>query len=326
MKILVTGGLGLIGHNVVAYLEALGHEPVVMDIKTGYNQTPHAHLQYLLTCRSKKIKTNHVYTFDIVAKGDIDWIDWIMKKHDIEMVIHLASYPRQKLVNMEPAQASRVMIEGLTNVLETSRRNRIKKFVFISSSMVYGDFKDDIKEDTICKPQGQYGILKLAGEMLVKDYCRTSDLKYTIIRPSAVYGPLDVEDRVVAKFILTAMNDSVLKVNGANELLDFTYVDDAAKGIVDATLSNNTDNKIYNLTKSHSHTLLDAAKLAIKIVGKGKIEVKEKDLDFPSRGALNIDAAKKDFGYNPKIDVEEGFENYYKWLQYSPFWVSKTIR
>jgi nucleoside-diphosphate-sugar epimerase len=326
MKILVTGGLGLIGHNVVAKLEELGHEPVILDTKTGYNQTPHAHLHYLLESRSKKIKTNHVYTFDIVPKGDINWIDWLMKKHEIEMVIHLASYPRQKLVNIDPIAASRVMIEGLINVLKTSKQNGIKKFVFISSSMVYGDFKDDVKEDVICKPQGQYGILKLAGEMLVKDYCRASDLKYTIIRPSAVYGPLDVEDRVVAKFILNAMADGVLKVNGANESLDFTYVDDAAQGIVNAALSDNTNNKTYNITKSHSYTLLNAANLAIKIVGKGSVEVKEKDLDFPSRGALNIDAAKNDFGYDPKIDVEEGFENYYKWLQNSPFWVGKTIR
>jgi nucleoside-diphosphate-sugar epimerase len=191
--------------------------------------------------------------------------------------------------------------------------------------MVYGDFTDDVTEDAICNPQGQYGIMKLAGEWLVKDYTRSCGMAHTIIRPSAVYGPLDVEDRVIAKFMLTAMRDGTLKVNGAGETLDFTYVDDAANGITAAALSDNTDNKTYNITKSHSRTLLDAAQLAVKIVGKGNIEVRDKDADFPSRGALNIDAARRDFGYDPKVDVEEGFQKYYDWLNNSPFWASKTV-
>jgi nucleoside-diphosphate-sugar epimerase len=123
--------------------------------------------------------------------------------------------------------------------------------------------------------------------------------------------------------MLTAMRDGTLKVNGANETLDFTYVEDAADGIVAAALSPNTNNKTYNITKSHSRSLLDAANLAVKIAGKGKIEVKDKDADFPSRGALNIDAARKDFGYDPKTDVEEGFQKYYDWLSTSSYWQDK---
>jgi len=123
--------------------------------------------------------------------------------------------------------------------------------------------------------------------------------------------------------MLTAMRGGVLNVNGAGETLDFTYVDDAANGIVAAALSNNTNNKTYNITKSHSRTLLEAAELAVKIVGKGSINVRDKDADFPSRGALNIDAAKRDFGFDPKVDVEEGFQKYYDWLSASDFWKNK---
>jgi nucleoside-diphosphate-sugar epimerase len=165
--------------------------------------------------------------------------------------------------------------------------------------------------------------MKLAGEWLVRDYCRRAGLVGTIIRPSAVYGPLDVEDRVIAKFMLTAMRGGTLNVNGAGETLDFTYVEDAADGIVAAALSDNTENKTYNITKSHSRTLLDAAQLAVKIAGNGTINVRDKDADFPSRGALNIDAARRDFGYDPKVDVEEGFERYYEWLSNSRYWSSK---
>jgi nucleoside-diphosphate-sugar epimerase len=232
----------------------------------------------------------------------------------------MASFPRQKVVNAHPGRGSRTMSEGLLNLLDLSDKYEVRKFIYISSSMVYGDFKDDVKEDYDCKPQGQYGILKLAGEWLVKDYARRTNLAYTIIRPSAVYGPLDVEDRVISKFILRAMRGDTLKVNGAGETLDFTYVDDAADGIVAAALSDNTENKTYNITKSHSHTLLDAANLAVKVAGNGYIDIGERDLDFPRRGALNIDAARKDFEFDPKVDVEEGFQIYYDWLSTSEYW------
>ena len=235
----------------------------------------------------------------------------------------MASFPRQKVVNANPAAGSRVMSEGLLNLLEASNKYDVRKFIYMSSSMVYGDFTDDVTEDAICKPQGQYGIMKLAGEWLVKDYTRKSNLVHTIIRPSAVYGPLDVEDRVISKFLLTAMRGETLKVNGEKETLDFTYVEDAADGIVAATLSDNTENKTYNITKSHSVTLLNAAHLAIKLAGGGTLVVKNKDADFPSRGSLNIDAARKDFGYDPKVDVEEGFNYYYEWLSTSKYWQTK---
>jgi nucleoside-diphosphate-sugar epimerase len=191
--------------------------------------------------------------------------------------------------------------------------------------MVYGDFTDDVAEDAVCRPQGQYGIMKLAGEWLVRDYTRSSGMAHTIIRPSAVYGPVDVEDRVIAKFMLTAMRGGTLKVNGAGETLDFTYVDDAATGIVAATLSDNTNNRTYNITKSHSRSLLDAANLAVKIAGQGTIEVKNRDANFPSRGALNIDAARRDFGYFPQVDIEEGFQAYYEWINNSVYWSQKTV-
>jgi UDP-glucose 4-epimerase len=293
-----------------------------MDIQTNYGIIPQEEIDYLMDERLKKIQdVGGMYNYDIC---DPKRMSTVFNIEQPEIVIHMASFPRQKVVNANPAWGSRVMSEGLLNLLEASKNFEVRKFVYISSSMVYGDFTDDVTEDAICKPQGQYGIMKLAGEWLVKDYTRRDNISHTIIRPSAVYGPLDVEDRVIAKFMLTAMRGGTLNVNGAGETLDFTYVEDAADGIVGAALSDNTDNKTYNITKSHSRTLLDAANLAVKIAGKGTINVRDKDADFPSRGALNIDAARRDFGYDPKVDVEEGFQKYYDWLSTSEFWAKKN--
>ena len=322
MKILVTGGMGLIGHNVVQRLNRLDHFVSIIDNETNYGIIPQAEIDYLMEERGMKIGCQHLYKASIESA---DTIDYVIRVQQPEVIVHMASFPRQKVVNANPAHGADVMMRGLINVLESAKRYGVRRFVYMSSSMVYGDFADQVTEDAVCSPIGQYGIMKLAGEWLVKDYARRTGMEYVILRPSAVYGPLDVEDRVVAKFMLRAMRGEILNVNGASETLDFTYVDDAADGVVAAALEAGAANDTYNITKSHSVSLLQAAEMIVKIVGSGTIECRDKDADFPSRGALNIDKARQILGFDPKVDVEEGFQNYYHWLDNSLYWSPKTV-
>lgn len=320
MKILVTGAAGFIGHNVVRFLEQQGHECFGIDSRTDYGFIPKAELDYLIKERCKRIQAlPHVIDIREAEK-----IKQFVGLFNIQTVVHLASFPRQKVVNANPAQGSRVMSEGLLNLLEASVSNNVKKFVYVSSSMVYGNFKDTyfdgVDESHPTDPIGQYGIMKLAGEWLVKDYSRRTGMLHTIIRPSAVYGPLDVEDRVVSKFLLTAMRGGEIQVNGGNEQLDFTFVDDATQGIVRASTSDNTNNTTYNITRGQSHTLLEAAELAVQIAGQGTIKVNPTDNTFPSRGQLNITRACQDFGYAPTTNIEQGFREYHDWLKNSIYW------
>jgi nucleoside-diphosphate-sugar epimerase len=321
MKILVTGAAGFIGHNVVRFLEQQGHECFGIDSKTDYGFIPKAELDYLFKERSARIRAlPHVVDIRDSAK-----INQFVGTFSIHTIVHLASFPRQKVVEQNPALASEVMATGLINLLEAAVMHQVKKFVYISSSMVYGDFETDVKEDAVCNPIGQYGIMKYMGEKLVEDYARKHGFEYVIIRPSAVYGEYDVEDRVVSKFMLSAMRGDTLKVKGANEVLDFTYVEDAAMGIAQAAVSKNTTNKIYNITRSakQQYTLKDAAELAISIAGQGTLKIQDRDLSFPKRGRLDIGRAVADFGYAPTVDVEEGFRRYYKWFKSSPYWQEK---
>ena len=318
MNILVTGGYGLIGHNVVQRLVAQGPYTVsILDNKTNYGIIPQAELKYLMGERRAKINDHPCWLRSIENANSVNRVIITQRP---EVVVHMASFPRQKVVNADPAAGADVMMRGLINLLESAKSHGVRRFVYISSSMVYGDFTDQVREDAPCDPQGQYGIMKLAGEWLVKDYARRTGMEYVVLRPSAVYGPLDVEDRVVAKFMLAAMRGGVLKVNGAGETLDFTYVDDAADGVVAAATRIMARNNTYNITKSHSVSLLEAAEMIVKIVGRGTIEVRDKDADFPSRGALNIDRARTILGFDPKVDVEQGFEKYYEWLSTSTYW------
>ena len=261
--------------------------------------------------------TNKLYdNIDIRAS----YIQVVFDKYKPDLVIHLASMPNQKIVSTDPTLAANTMIEGLINVCEQARTHNVKRFVYISSSMVYGDFVDGIKEDAICSPKGLYGVLKFAGEKIVEDYGRSGCFEHVIIRPSAVYGPHDIQDRVISKFIIAALKNKTLKVKGPDERLDFTYVEDTASGIVGASLSDATIGKIYNITRGCSRSLMEAAELAVRIAGTGKIEIEEHDKSFPKRGSLNIDAARNDFGFAPKIDIEEGFQKYYDYLTHNSFW------
>lgn len=316
MKYLVTGGSGFIGHNVVRILESQGHECYVIDTETDYGFIPKAELDYLITNRHKRFNAK-VRKIDI---RDTDFLNTIIRTYEIDTVIHLASFPRQKVVEQNPLLASDVMSNGLVSLLEASRKNNVKKFVYISSSMVYGDFTADVLEAHICRPQGQYGIMKLMGEKLVEDYHRLGAFDYSIIRPSAVYGEWDVEDRVVSKFMTMAMRGETLKVKGADEVLDFTYVEDTAMGIVLAATNDRANGQVYNITRSDDkqYTLKDAAELAIRIAGKGDLIIADRDLSFPKRGRLSIMKAQRDLGYTPKVNVEEGFQRYYDWYSKNP--------
>ena len=316
MKVLVTGGAGFIGHNVVHILESQGHECIVIDTCTDYGFIPKEELTYLVDNRLKRIKSR-IRSIDI---RESTFVDTIFKTYEPEVVIHMASFPRQKVVEQNPVLASDVMSNGLINLLEKSKKYAVKKFVYISSSMVYGDFETDVDETAQCNPIGQYGIMKFMGEKLVEDYSRRGCFDHVVIRPSAVYGEWDVEDRVVSKFMTKAMRGEILKVNGPDEVLDFTYVEDTAQGIVLAATKGSANGNIYNITRSEQRqwNLKDAAELAIKIAGQGSLEVAPRDLSFPKRGRLDISRAVRELGYTPQVNVEQGFQRYYDWYSQNP--------
>jgi nucleoside-diphosphate-sugar epimerase len=321
MKFLVTGGAGFIGHNVVRQLEEAGHECAIIDSCTNYGFIPQEEMDHLINARGKR----HQASVDYVDLRDYDAVAKSFQLAQAETVIHLASFPRQKVVAVEPVWAADVMCSALVNLLEECARNNVKRFVYISSSMVYGDFANDVTEDAVCTPQGLYGIMKYMGEAIVKDYAQRTGMEYVIIRPSAVYGELDVEDRVVSKFMLNAMRGGTLKINGPDEVLDFSYVEETAQGIVLAATVPAAANNIFNITRSDTklYTLLDAAAIAIRVAGRGTGIAGPRDLTFPKRGRLNIDKARTVLGYSPKISVEEGFQRYHDWFKTDPYWSKK---
>jgi nucleoside-diphosphate-sugar epimerase len=313
MNILITGAAGFIGHQLLYKLDNQGHFVQGVDNFTDYGIIPQEELKTLHEARMCGMIPGRIDKVDI---RDYDALKSSFGKYDL--VIHCAAFPRAKVVDQNPQEGCSVLTHGLINVLRCCEEFNVGKFVYVSSSMVYGDFSLYGYEDMKCNPKGVYGILKLAGESITRDHCRRTGMEYTIVRPSAVYGPRDVEDRVVSKFLIAAMRGEELRVCGADESLDFTYLDDCVDGIARAATSDRANGNIYNITRGSSRTLLEAAEVAVSVAGGGKIVVGEANPRYPSRGTLSNIRAGEDFGYKGKIDIEEGFKKYREWLVHYP--------
>ena len=311
-RILVTGGLGLIGTNVVKLLQSTKQDVRIIDALTTYGTIDQTELEDLYNQRLTEINTKtQIYKEDIC----IPEIDQIFEDFKPDVVIHLASFPREAAVSANPVEAARTMCQGTANILHLCNRHRTDRFVYISSSMVYGDF-ETAREDDELNPSGQYSIWKIAGEELVKEYSRTTGQDHVIIRPTAVYGPMDVTNRVIGQFFKRAMGNETLYVNGKEETLDFTYVTDTATGIVLASTTKGVTGT-FNISKEQKVKIKTVADLVVKIVGKGTVKVRAKKENMPSRGTLDCTRSREQFKFAPKIDIDKGLQMYYNWYKQS---------
>ena len=232
-----------------------------------------------------------------------------------DVVIHLATWPRAKLINDDPVIGVPKIINGTVNLLWHSTKFDTKKFVYVSSSMVYGDFVDGIKEDAKTKPMNLYGEAKLAGERLTKLVSERDNLDYIIVRPSGVYGPGDLPDRVIPKFFNKAMKNETITLHNGDNKVDFTYRQDAAYGIVKAALSD-VRNTSFNMTAGNATSLRTLAETIIDITGsKSKMEDVGKHKLYPQRGTLNVEKAKKLLSHIPQFSLRQGLESYYDWIR-----------
>jgi len=312
MKILVTGGKGFIGSKIVEMLSK-DHKVTVVDNHDTYGIMTKEDLHKLLQWRTRNWKAENVSVID----GDI--LDRLVClkafSHNPEIVIHLATYPRAKIVDEDPIVGIPKVINTTTNLLWHSEKWNVKKFVYVSSSMVYGDFVDGTKEDASTKPKNIYGEAKLTGERLVKLFAKRDGLNYNIIRPSGVYGPGDMPDRVVSKFFAKAMKNETITLHNGNNKVDFTYRQDAARGIVLAALSS-VANVSFNITAGNATSLRTLAETIIKITGsESDIEDIGNHKLYPMRGTLDISRAKDLLDYEPEFSLKQGLDSYYDWLQ-----------
>lgn len=310
MKILVTGGEGFIGSWIVEKLSRMGHRVTTLDNSDTYDVIEREELDRLCSWRQRNWKRVRKISGNVLMPLDRVWL----QKQDI--VIHLASYPRAKIVNDQPEMGVENIVVGTTGMLQDCVEYGVKRFVYVSSSMIYGNFVDGTKEDFQPNPINIYGEAKLAGERLTQQFSRTAGLEYVIARPSGVYGAGDVPDRVLSKFFAAAMNNGDINVHDANNRVDFTYVEDTADGIIRCALEKKAANKVFNITAGSATSLGEAAEKIVQLTGsKSQIKDTGQNNLYPERGTLDISQAKNLLNYQPQHNFDQGIKKYYEWLQ-----------
>jgi nucleoside-diphosphate-sugar epimerase len=310
--VFINGGAGLIGAVVARKMAHSGHRVVVFDSFAHYISPLRIAIKNYIDLRFQGIEDEV-----IIERGDTTnagHAKRILEKYQPEYVLHLAAVPLADLSNVHIEEAVNNIFLGTVNMLEAvSGMSQLRKFVYVSSSMAYGDFQSiPCPEDHPKRPKDIYGGCKYAGEIMTEVFGQRFNVPYTIVRPSAVYGPFDVNRRVSQIFIENALSGKPLRLHGGGKLaFDFTYVDDIADGLILALLKDEAIGEAFNITYGKSYSLYDFAIALKRLIPSVDIEiVDDVDQHRPIRGALSIEKARRVLGYDPKFPLERGLELY----------------
>ena len=315
-NILITGGLGFIGSNLAKIIlkKNLASNCILLDSYTGFINPLKDYFNDYRKFRFDKDKRI------IIERGDASnfkLVLRILEKYKPSIIFHASAVPVAKLENITGQECRIGSVDTTTNILEclnyfqSKKKSKFKRFVYFSSSMVYGDFKKKKAHETDeTNPKEIYGTMKLAGEAITKGLCNFYNIPYTIIRPSAVYGPTDMNQRVTQIFLEKAIKGETLTINGKDEKLDFTFVEDLANGAILAALSKKAINQTFNITFGKAMTLYQYVKMLSKYFPRLNYIFKERDHQRPKRGTLSISKAKKLLNYKPYFNLEKGMKKY----------------
>ena len=297
MKILVTGGAGFIGSNIVDELIEKKHKVVIVDnLATGNikNVNKKAKFYKVSVCDKKKI-------------------DEIFKKEKIDIVIHHAAQLDVRKSVADPCFDADVNIKGTLNILEACKNTKVKKIIFASSGgTIYGECGSKAPDEkAFANPLSPYGVAKLSVEHYIKAYSALFGLKYTVLRYANVYGPrqdANGEAGVVAIFIgKMTQNKDIFIFGDGKQLRDYVYVKDVVSANIKALTKGN--NEVINIGTNKTTSVTKLAQELSKVIGYTKKPIfKPKRNGELFKSFLNISKAKKVLGWQPKVDISKGLK------------------
>lgn len=325
-RIAIVGGAGFIGHNLALALARRGAMVAVVDSLQVNNLL--AFSSALASSRNRELYLRMIHErlellnaahipLHVQDARDYHALSRVLTQINPQVIIHLAAVSHAGRSNKDPFSTFDHSLRTLENALDFARGASVEHFVFLSSSMAYGNFlTPEVAEDHPLNPIGIYGALKLAGEKMVIAYQQVFNLPYTIIRPSALYGQRCVSRRVGQIFIESALAGEPLKVDGdGEEKLDFTYIDDLIEGIALSVTEPAARNEIFNITYGAARPIRDLVEVLKREFGNLKVEHVERDQLMPFRGTLSIDKARQLLGFAPANPIDVGFPKYVKWYR-----------
>lgn len=308
-KVIVTGGAGFIGSHLVEKLLDLGASVTVIDTMLCGNKIEHL----------KGRKNLSVHVLDVM---DVPAIAPLFTGAD--MVFHLAAMVGVEETQDDPVTLLNVEIIGTASVIAVAAKNKVKRFVFASSSEVYGDSWEPMVEEGPFNPKSSYALTKLVGEHYCKAYYQKYGLKYTALRYFNSYGPRQDERFVLSRFVNRSLSGKELFVYGdGTQTRDFTYVEDSVIMSLLAGASDSAINEVLNFgtgTAVSINTLADMVLSDLDLKGRVKVSFKDYDkhrsreIEVFSRIA-DVSRAEKLLGYRPATTLEDGLKKYIDWYR-----------
>lgn len=307
LKVIVTGGAGFIGSHIVERLLYLGSEVTVIDNFLHGNKVEHLEKHKNLS----------------VCEGDVR-DDKVVSRvcKDKDMVFHLAAVVGVEETQMNPLALLDVEIGGTINVLKIAAKNNIKRFVFASSSEVYGDSLNPMKENDPLIPKSTYAVTKIVGEEYCKAIYQEYGMNYTMLRYFNVYGPRQDERFVISRFVNRALSNKPLTVYGdGRQTRDFTYVDDAVELSLLAGIKPEGICQTLNVGTNNMFTINELAALIVKNIDThNRIEILHADYDNKRPREIevftrlaDVTRANELLQYQSKVSLESGLRKYINW-------------
>jgi UDP-N-acetylglucosamine 4-epimerase len=308
-NILVTGGAGFIGSNLVEHLlkdERVGNVRVLDNLSTGYRENMDG------------FKNDPRFSF---LEGDIRDLDTCLKACEgIDLITHQAALGSVPRSIKDPLTTNAVNISGMLNVLQAAIQSGIKRVVFAASSSTYGDSKGLPKvEDVIGRPLSPYAVTKYVNELYADVFAKTYGLEYIGLRYFNVFGPRQSPNgayaAVIPLFFKHAAENTPPTINGdgANSR-DFTYVENAVQANILALFTDNKEavNQIYNVACGEQTSLNELWAIIKEITGSNidPIHGPNRAGDIP-HSLADIGKIKEKLGYEPQILIRKGLSNLY---------------
>ena len=322
MKVFVTGAAGFIGYHTSKALLARGDEVVGIDVMNHYYDIT------LKEARLADLQKEPGFTF---IKGDIadqQCIEKAFQDHaDISGIINLAAQAGVRYSITDPYAYVHSNLTGFVTLLEKAKKlNTLKHFVYASSSSVYGsnEKKPSAVEDRITQPISLYAATKSANELIAHSYSHLFQMPVTGLRFFTVYGPWGRPDMAAFIFAKNILENKEINVfNQGKMRRNFTYIDDIVQGVLgslDRPAQKPSEGKppfaLYNIGNDKSEELMDFVQTIEEFVGKkAKINLMPMQPGDVKESLADIEATRKDLGFDPKTDMRQGLKNFIEWYK-----------
>jgi len=313
MKAIVTGAAGFIGSHLCERLLKEGWSVVGIDNFDNFYD-PKIKRDNIKDCLANR----HFQMIEADIR-DADKINEIISK-GADIIVHLAAKAGVRPSIGQPLVYADVNINGTMSILEAARKNRIDKFIFASSSSVYGNNKKVpfSEADNVDYPISPYAATKKAGELICHTYHHLYGISLTCLRYFTVYGPRQRPDLAIHKFARLIEQAKPIPVFGDGSMMrDFTYIDDIIDGTM-ATIGKVAGFNIYNLGESRPISVNNLIQELEKALGKKAIiEHKPLQPGDVEKTFADVSKARRDLGYNPNTEISAGLERFVKWLRHN---------